>query len=47
MVQAGDTLYKIAAAYDTTILAIVEENGISDPDRLQVGQVLTIPGASP
>ena len=47
VVQAGDTLYKIAAAYDTTILAIVEENGISDPDRLQVGQVLTIPGASP
>ncbi len=47
VVQAGDTLYKIAAAYDTTIVAIVEENEISDPDRLQVGQILTIPAPSP
>jgi LysM repeat protein len=47
VVQAGDTLYKIAAAYDTTVLAIVEENAMSDPDRLQVGQILTIPALSP
>lgn len=47
VVQAGDTLYKIAVAYSTTIPAIVEENGISDPDRVHVGQVLTIPAPPP
>ena len=47
VVQAGDTLYKIAATYDTTILAIVEENEISDPDRLQVSQILSIPASTP
>lgn len=47
VVQAGDTLYKIASAYETTIVAIVEENEIGDPDRLQVGQLLTIPAPSP
>ena len=47
VVQAGDTLYKIAVAYDTTVPAIVEENAISDPDRLYVGQVLSISAPSP
>ena len=47
VVQAGDTLHKIAVAYNTTIPAIVEENGISDPDRVHVGQVLTIPAPPP
>lgn len=47
VVQAGDTLYKIASAYETTIVAIVEENELGDPDRLQVGQLLTIPAPSP
>ncbi|ADL11629.1 DUF3794 and LysM peptidoglycan-binding domain-containing protein [Acetohalobium arabaticum] len=43
VVQPGDTLYKIARRYGTTIDAIVEANDIPDPDRIDVGQKLCIP----
>jgi len=46
VVQAGDTLVAIALHYGVTVDAIVAANGLSDPDRLSVGQRLTIPGAS-
>ncbi|PRX34800.1 uncharacterized protein DUF3794 [Orenia metallireducens] len=42
-VQAGDTLYKIAKRYGTTVDAILAENEIEDPDYLEVGQRLIIP----
>lgn len=42
-VRGGDTLTAIAARYGTTVRAIAELNGITDPSRLQVGQVLLIP----
>ncbi len=45
-VQAGDSLSAIADQFGTTVDAIVEANGISDPTALEVGQVLTIPGAT-
>jgi len=45
IVQAGDTLVAIAQQYGVTTDAIVAANGLSDPDRLSVGQRLIIPGA--
>ncbi|WP_018248288.1 DUF3794 and LysM peptidoglycan-binding domain-containing protein [Orenia marismortui] len=43
VVQPGDTLYKIARRYRTTVDAIVEANDISNPDVLEIGQKLIIP----
>lgn len=43
-VKAGDTLTAIAKRYGTTVDALVLANGLKDPDRLAVGQRLTIPG---
>jgi LysM repeat protein len=42
-VGSGDTLGHIAAKYDVTVSQLVAENGISDPNRIRVGQVLRIP----
>jgi len=44
VVQAGDSLSEIAAANGVSVSALMNANGITDPDRLQVGQRLTIPG---
>ncbi|MBQ2774881.1 MAG: LysM peptidoglycan-binding domain-containing protein [Clostridia bacterium] len=41
-VRPGDTLFRIAREYDTTVPAIVRENNIVDPNRIFVGQRLTI-----
>ena len=43
IVQPGDTLYKIACRYRTTIEAIVQYNDIANPDYIEVGQKLIIP----
>ena len=45
-VQAGDTLGEIAAAHDTTVAAIVQLNGITNPSRIFPGQELQIPSAN-
>ncbi len=45
VVQRGETLFRIALKYGTTVEAISEANGISDPRYLAVGQRLLIPGA--
>lgn len=42
-VAGGDSLYWIARSFGTTVGAIVEANGIKNPDLIHVGQVLTIP----
>jgi peptidoglycan/xylan/chitin deacetylase (PgdA/CDA1 family) len=42
-VQGGDTLYSIASRFGTSITAIAQANGISDPAQINVGQVLVIP----
>ncbi|MDH3259948.1 MAG: M23 family metallopeptidase [Acidimicrobiia bacterium] len=44
-VKNGDTLSAIANEFDTSVTAIVEANGISNPNRIYVGQELVIPGA--
>lgn len=41
-VHPGDTLWNIAREYDTTPAVIARENNIPDPDRIFVGQRLTI-----
>lgn len=45
-VQSGDTLWKIAQKYGTTIQAIVDENKLDVNKSLYIGQKLTIPGTS-
>lgn len=42
-VRSGDTLGAIANRFGTTVKALTELNGITDPSRLQVGQILLIP----
>jgi len=46
VVQPGETLTRIASRYGTTVRAVMEANGLQDPDILQVGQVLRIPTRS-
>lgn len=43
VVQPGDTLKDIAAAYGVSVEELMRLNGITDGDALQVGQVLVIP----
>lgn len=43
VVQKGDTLYRIAQFFDTTVELLMLENGIADPTTLQIGQKLAIP----
>lgn len=43
IVQRGDTLWKIAKRYNTTIDAIVRANNIKNPDLIMPGQKLIIP----
>lgn len=42
IVQAGDTLSGIAAKYGTSYQHLAAINGIDDPDRINIGQVLRI-----
>ena len=44
-VQPGDTLFKIAQQYGTTVQSIAAANNISYPSQLRVGQVLVVNGS--
>lgn len=44
-VKPGDTLAKIAATYGVSTSALIQANGITNPDMIRSGQVLTIPGS--
>ncbi len=46
IVKAGDTLYRIANKFGTTIKAIMSNNGLTST-IIYVGQRLSIPGAQP
>jgi murein DD-endopeptidase MepM/ murein hydrolase activator NlpD len=46
VVQRGETLFRIAMQYGTTVEAIADANGISDPRYITVGQRLLIPNAN-
>lgn len=42
-VSHGETLYRIAAMYGTTVHALAAANGIWNPNYVRAGQCLTIP----
>jgi LysM repeat protein len=42
-IVAGDTLNALAARYGVSVEALAEANGVTDPTKLQIGQVLRIP----
>ena len=42
-VVSGDTLGAIARQFGTTVQALMDLNGITDPGKLKIGQVLQIP----
>lgn len=46
VVQSGQTLDSIARRYGVSASSIATANGISDPNRIRIGQRLTIPGSS-
>ncbi len=46
-VKAGDTLYALAARNNTTVDAIVRANPGINPNALQIGQRICIPGTAP
>src|SRR6187401_3136165 len=45
-VQQGDTLYRIAQKHNTTVEALCKANDIKNPDKIQVGTTLVLPGDS-
>jgi len=46
VVQPGETLYSIAYRYGTTVQAIIDANGITNPDQIYQGQKLNVPNPS-
>jgi peptidoglycan endopeptidase LytF len=46
-IQAGDTLFRLAQTYGTTVNAIITINPGINPNALQIGQRICIPGAPP
>ncbi|HEU5082716.1 MAG TPA: LysM peptidoglycan-binding domain-containing M23 family metallopeptidase [Acidimicrobiales bacterium] len=44
VIRNGETLSGIASSHGTTVGALVEANGLADPDLIIAGQELTIPG---
>lgn len=47
LIKPGDSYFSIARQYDTTAQAILTANPGQAPDRLQVGQYLTVPYSFP
>ncbi len=44
IIQPGDTLSKLAESWNTSVQAISELNGISNPNLISVGQQIVVPG---
>lgn len=45
-VGPGDTLDAIAQRYDTSVAALAKANGIDNPNHIEVGQQLDVPGGA-
>ncbi|MDP4161433.1 MAG: LysM peptidoglycan-binding domain-containing protein [Bacillota bacterium] len=43
IVQPGDTIFKIAKAYNLTMAEVIQINHLKHPDRIYAGQVLLLP----
>ena len=46
-IKSGDTLFKLAQRYNTTVEAITKINPGINPNNLRVGQIICIPGTAP
>lgn len=46
VIESGESLYTIARKYNVTTDALVRANGLSSPDKIIVGQKITVPGAA-
>lgn len=46
VIQRGDSLTSIAARFNTTVGALVQQNGITNPNRIFAGQQLIIPSGT-
>ena len=46
-VRSGDNLSRIAVIYGTTVAKLIEMNGMTNANSIQVGQVLTVSGSTP
>ena len=46
VIRKGETLGAIAKKYDVTASALASHNGISNPNRVKVGQKINIPAKS-
>lgn len=44
-IQSGDTIYNLALRFHTTVNAILSVNPGINPNNLQIGQILCIPGS--
>lgn len=42
-IQSGDTLTSIARRFGTSVQAIAQANGITNPDRIRAGQAIQVP----
>lgn len=42
-VQPGDTVRFVASVYGVSAASVAQASGLTNPDRVRVGQVLTIP----
>ncbi len=46
VVKPGDTLTRIAVAHGVTVASLIQANGLSNPNLIYAGQILTIPGVT-
>ena len=46
-VRSGDTLGLIASRHGTSVAAVVQVNGLKNPNLIRIGQVLKVPAAGP
>jgi LysM repeat protein len=46
-IQNGDTLFRVAIGHDTTVADITAANPGINPNLIQPGQVITLPGCTP
>ena len=43
LIRTGDTLYRLAQQFNTTVPALISANPFVDPDNLRIGQQICIP----
>jgi murein DD-endopeptidase MepM/ murein hydrolase activator NlpD len=43
-VQPGETIYRIAKQYDTTVIDLMAANNLAQPEALQAGSIIQVPG---